>query len=95
MRAIRWHARRDVRLDEVAMPTPGARDVVIRIEAAAICGTDVDEVRLGPITVPVRPHPISGRAAPMTLGHEMVGVVEVAGDSAGFAPGSRVAPWPS
>jgi len=77
------------------MPTPGARDVVIRIEAAAICGTDVDEVRLGPITVPVRPHPISGRAAPMTLGHEMVGVVEVAGDSAGFAPGSRVAPWPS
>jgi (R,R)-butanediol dehydrogenase / meso-butanediol dehydrogenase / diacetyl reductase len=74
---------------------PREIEVLVRIEAAAICGTDVDEVRLGPITVPVEPHPISGRSAPMTLGHEMVGVVAEAGPDAGLAPGTRVAPWPS
>lgn len=95
MRAVRWHARGDVRLDEVPVPTPRETEVVIRIEAAAICGTDVDEVRLGPITVPVQPHPVNGRVAPITLGHEMVGFVDVAGDASGLVPGSRVAPWPS
>ena len=95
MRAVRWHARGDVRLDEVPIPTPGDSEVLVRIEAAAICGTDVHEVRLGPITVPVQPHPVNGRVAPMTLGHEMVGFVEVAGGASGLAPGTRVVPWPS
>jgi (R,R)-butanediol dehydrogenase/meso-butanediol dehydrogenase/diacetyl reductase len=95
MRAVRWHARGDVRLDEVPVPTPGDTEVLLRIEAAAICGTDVDEVRLGPITVPVQPHPVNGRTAPMTLGHEMVGVVSAAGSGSGLAPGARVVPWPS
>jgi threonine dehydrogenase-like Zn-dependent dehydrogenase len=93
--AVRWHARGDVRLDEVPVPTPRDKEVLIRIEAAAICGTDVDEVRLGPITVPVEPHPVNGRMAPMTLGHEMVGFVAVAGGASGLSPETRVAPWPS
>jgi hypothetical protein len=59
MRAVRWHARGDVRLDDVLVPAPSEDEVLVRVEAAGICGTDVDEVRLGPITVPVRPHPIS------------------------------------
>jgi (R,R)-butanediol dehydrogenase / meso-butanediol dehydrogenase / diacetyl reductase len=95
MRAVRWHARADVRLDEVPIPSPTETQVLIRIEAAAICGTDVDEVRLGPITVPVTPHPVNGRSAPITLGHEMVGVVVEAGRASGVAVGARVAPWPS
>ena len=40
MRAVRWHARDDVRLDEVPVPTPGDTQVLVRIEAAAICGTE-------------------------------------------------------
>lgn len=95
MRAVRWHARGDVRLDEVPVPTPGVTQVLLRIEAAAICGTDVDEVRFGPITVPVQPHPVNGRTAPMTLGHEMVGVVAAAGPKSAVGVGARVAPWPS
>ena len=95
MRAVRWHARDDVRLDEVVVPSPGYAQVLLRVEAAAICGTDIDEVRLGPITVPVRPHPVSGRSAPITLGHEIVGVVVEAGPGSGLAVGARVAPWPS
>jgi (R,R)-butanediol dehydrogenase/meso-butanediol dehydrogenase/diacetyl reductase len=77
------------------VPTPGGTQVLVRVEAAAICGTDVDEVRLGPITVPVRPHPVNGRSAPMTLGHEIVGFVAEAGPGSGVAVGTRVAPWPS
>jgi (R,R)-butanediol dehydrogenase/meso-butanediol dehydrogenase/diacetyl reductase len=95
MRAVRWHARDDVRLDDVPVPVPSGSQVLLRVEAAAICGTDVDEARLGPITVPVAPHPVSGRCAPMTLGHEIVGVVAEAGPSSGLGVGQRVAPWPS
>lgn len=95
MRAVRWHGRDDVRLDEVPIPTPSDSQVLLRVEAAAICGTDVDEVRLGPITVPVKPHPVSGRTAPVTLGHEVVGVVAEAGPASGWAVGDRLAPWPS
>jgi (R,R)-butanediol dehydrogenase/meso-butanediol dehydrogenase/diacetyl reductase len=95
VRAVRWHARDDVRLDDVPVPSATDTQVLLRVEAAAICGTDVDEVRLGPITVPVRPHPVSGRSAPITLGHEIVGVVAEAGPASGVAVGARVAPWPS
>jgi len=94
MRAVRWHARGDVRLDTVPVPAMGDDQVRIRVEAAGICGTDVDEVAAGPITVPVEPHRVSGRSAPMTLGHEVVGVVEAAGRAAGVPVGTRVAPWP-
>jgi (R,R)-butanediol dehydrogenase/meso-butanediol dehydrogenase/diacetyl reductase len=95
MKAVRWHARNDVRLDEVPLPVPTGSQVRLRVEAAGICGTDVDEVRLGPITVPVTPHPVSGRAAPITLGHEIVGIVDEAGPDAALAVGQRVSPWPS
>jgi len=95
MKAVRWHARGDVRLDDVLVPGPGDGEVLLRVEAAAICGTDVDEVRHGPVTVPVQPHPVSGRSAPITLGHEIVGVVAEAGPGSDLEVGRRVAPWPS
>lgn len=94
MRALRWHARGDVRLDDVPVPVHRADQVLVRIEAAGICGTDIDEVRDGPTTIPVEPHPVSGLAAPVTLGHEVVGVVETAGPEADIEIGARVAPWP-
>jgi (R,R)-butanediol dehydrogenase/meso-butanediol dehydrogenase/diacetyl reductase len=95
VRAVRWHGRDDVRLDEIPVPTPRPGQVLLRVDAVAICGTDVDEVRFGPVTVPVEPHPISGRSAPITLGHEIVGTVVRAGSGAHLANGFRVAPWPS
>ena len=95
MRAVRWHGRGDVRLDEVPVPAAAADQVLLRVEAAAICGTDVDEVRSGPVTVPVEPHPVSGRSAPVTLGHEIVGTVAEAAPGSPLLVGARVAPWPS
>lgn len=92
MRALRWHARGDLRLDEVEIPRPGAGQVLIAVRRVGLCATDVEEYRDGPLDIPVtQPHPLSGRQAPITLGHEVVGnVVESTPD--GPAIGSFVVP---
>jgi (R,R)-butanediol dehydrogenase/meso-butanediol dehydrogenase/diacetyl reductase len=73
MRAVRWHARGDVRVDFVpAAPPPGPGEVRVRVEWCGICGTDREEWRAGPLFIPTeRPHPLTGTKAPITLGHEV------------------------
>ena len=51
---------------EIAIPQGGARDVLIRVNAAGICHSDA-HYRAG--VSPVKP-------LPRTLGHEVAGVVE-------------------
>lgn len=76
MRAARWHGALDVRVEEVPTPRPGPDEVLVRIERAGICGTDVEEYLAGPVSIPVGwRHPTSGRQAPLTLGHELIGTV--------------------
>jgi (R,R)-butanediol dehydrogenase/meso-butanediol dehydrogenase/diacetyl reductase len=81
MRAVRLHGRFDVRLDEV--PAPEIRrtdDVLIRVLYCGVCGTDVGEYREGPQFVPAgKPHPLTGRQVPLTLGHEFCGEVLAVG----------------
>jgi len=68
-------------LQEVPVPKIGDRDVLVRVKAAGICHSDV-HYRAG--TSPVRP-------LPMTLGHEVSGVVEKAGSAVkDLAPGDPV-----
>lgn len=83
MLALRWHARGDVRLDEVDPPGPPApHEVQIAVTWCGICGTDVEELRHGPVFIPVDgPHPLTGRQAPLTLGHEVSGVVVAVGSA--------------
>ena len=58
MRALRFHAARDLRVEDVPEPSaPGPGDVVVRIAACGICGTDLHEYTAGPIVTPVEPHP--------------------------------------
>src|SRR4051794_4349798 len=92
MLAARWWARNDVRVEDIADPgLPGEGWVRIRVEACGICGTDLEEYRDGPILVPTAPHPLTHRCAPLTLGHEGVGIVEAVGEGASLDPGTRVA----
>jgi (R,R)-butanediol dehydrogenase / meso-butanediol dehydrogenase / diacetyl reductase len=94
MLALRWHGRGDVRLDEVAPPPPpGPGEVQVAVAWCGICGTDVEEFRHGPVFVPVdAPNPLTGRRAPLTLGHEFSGRVVAAGPGvAAPAVGERVA----
>jgi (R,R)-butanediol dehydrogenase/meso-butanediol dehydrogenase/diacetyl reductase len=94
MKAARWHARGDVRIEDVPVPEPGPGDLLLRVSWCGICGTDVEEYLAGPTIVPVDvPNSLTGRAAPLTLGHEFVGVVAGVGPQvSGFQVGDRVAP---
>jgi (R,R)-butanediol dehydrogenase / meso-butanediol dehydrogenase / diacetyl reductase len=93
MLAVRWHARGDVRVEEVPPPgPPGPGDVQLAVSWCGICGTDLEEWLYGPVFIPVVPHSITGAAAPVILGHEFAGVVTALGDGVtGLGLGERVA----
>ena len=82
MRALTWHGKRDVRVDEVPDPRiEQPTDAIVRITSTAICGSDLHlyEV-LGPF---LQPGDI--------LGHEPMGIVEEVGpDVTHIKPGDRV-----
>jgi len=70
MKAIRLvEIGRPLEMQEVPVPAIGNKDVLVRIKAAGICHSDV-HYRAG--TSPVKPLPV-------TLGHEVAGLVEAAG----------------
>ena len=81
MRAVRCYAPEDYRLEEIAVPSPGPGEVLIRLEACGICASDVkcfagaplfwgDETRKGFVQTPV------------TAGHELIGRVAALGEGA-------------
>jgi threonine dehydrogenase-like Zn-dependent dehydrogenase len=82
MRALTWHGKRDVRVEEV--PDPQLKeptDAIIRVTTSGICGSDLHlyEV-LGPFM---------GQGD--ILGHEPMGIVEEVGpDITNLRPGDRV-----
>jgi (R,R)-butanediol dehydrogenase/meso-butanediol dehydrogenase/diacetyl reductase len=91
MKALRWHAARDVRLDEVPEPAARAGEVVVAVAACGICGSDLHEYLHGPVYIPTAPHPLTGVAAPVTLGHEFSGrVIEAGPGVGGLRAGDRV-----
>ncbi len=94
MKAARWHGRQDVRVEQVPEPRAQPGELVLKVSWCGICGTDMEEYRHGPNIIPVEtPNGLTGRTAPLTLGHEFAGtVVEVGEGVSGFAPGDRVAP---
>ncbi|MDE1994558.1 MAG: zinc-dependent alcohol dehydrogenase family protein [Rhizobiaceae bacterium] len=67
-------------LIELEKPVPLGDELLVRVEACGICGTD-RHLYLGEF--PSRP--------PVTLGHEFAGIVEAVGrDVKGFTPGMRI-----
>jgi threonine dehydrogenase-like Zn-dependent dehydrogenase len=82
MKALTWHGRRDVRVDEV--PDPAIQeptDAIIRVTSSGLCGSDLHlyEV-LGPFLDPGD-----------VLGHEPMGIVEEVGAAVSqIRPGDRV-----
>lgn len=84
MKALRKlsHGENQVKLVDVSEPVPGYKEILIKVERAGICGTDLHI--LHDQFSKVRP--------PVTLGHEFAGVVtDVGPGAAGWAPGDRVA----
>ena len=71
MRAMVFHGPGDLRFEQLSVPTPAPGEVVLRIEAALTCGTDVKTLRRG--------HPVMIPRVPTVFGHEFAGTVTAIG----------------
>lgn len=83
MRGVVFHGPRDVRLEGLDLPAVGSADVLLRIEACGVCGSDLASYADGHY---VRPGQV--------MGHEMSAVVVESGAELDLAAGQRVAVRP-
>ena len=71
MKALVWHGPNSMTIDDVAEPRPKTDEVVVRSEAAGICGSEV-EGYLGRM---------ANRVPPLVMGHEFAGTVIEVGEA--------------
>jgi len=78
MRVAWWYNNRDVRVEEMPVPPIGPGELLVRVEASGICGSDVMEwYRLD--------------RAPLVLGHEIGGQIVAVGEGVEqYREGERV-----
>jgi L-iditol 2-dehydrogenase len=78
MRVAMYYSNRDVRVEELPIPAIGPNELLVRVRASGICGTDVLEW-------------YRTQKAPLVLGHEITGEVTAVGEGVeGFEVGDRV-----
>ncbi len=83
MRAQVFHGPGDLRFEDLPVPEPEPGGLVMRVDAALTCGTDVKTLRRG--------HPVMIPHVPTVFGHELAGVVTaVRGSGPGVKEGDRV-----
>ena len=82
MQAIVYYAPGDIRVDEVPKPECAPGGLLVRVDACAVCGTDLKS----------RQHGNPRIKAPLVMGHEFTGIVETTSPDAvgGFLPGDRI-----
>jgi len=82
MRAVIYYAPGDIRVEEIEKPECGRGELLVRVDACAVCGTDLKS----------RQHGNPRINAPLVMGHEFTGIVETVSPEAvgGFEPGDRV-----
>ncbi|KAL2829602.1 chaperonin 10-like protein [Aspergillus pseudoustus] len=80
MRAARFYAAKDIRVEEIRAPQPDDSDnndkVLVEVEWCGICGSDLNEYLLGPFAIPsprTGAHPLTKDILPVTMGHELTG----------------------
>lgn len=80
MKAAMYYGYRDLRVEDIPEPKVAAGKVKVKVAWAGICGTDRHEYN-GPVWIPVnKPHRITGRQAPLVLGHEFTGIITEVGE---------------
>jgi len=85
MRAVRFERAHDLHVVDASLRTVREGEVLVKVEACGICGTDVHIVE-----------GVSRSTPPIVLGHEYAGVVEECGSAVqGLAPGDYVAVDPN
>ena len=82
MRVLNIHGAGDVRLDTYARPAAGPNDVVVKMKACGICGSDLSYIKIGGIPTP---------GTITALGHEGAGeILEVGSAVQGISVGDAV-----
>jgi (R,R)-butanediol dehydrogenase/meso-butanediol dehydrogenase/diacetyl reductase len=75
-----------IEVTETGRPVPGPRDVLLKVRACGICGTDAAFVQMG--GMPLGP---GGQTTAIPLGHEPAGeIAEMGAEVTGLKPGDRV-----
>ena len=78
MKIAVWYNNRDIRIMDQPRPKPGPREMLVKVMACGICGSDIVEWYRLP-------------RAPLVQGHELgADVVEVGAEVTRFKPGDRV-----
>lgn len=78
MRVAMYYSNRDIRIQEMPVPEAGPGELLVKVMASGICGSDVMEW--------YRAHKV-----PLVLGHEIAGEVAAVGrDVKGYARGDRM-----
>ncbi len=81
MKALVYHGPRDLRYEEVATPAPKNGEVLVKVRAVSICGSDLSGYKGGSAM----------RVAPLIMGHEFSGEIAVLGQGVtGMKVGDRV-----
>lgn len=82
MKLLKIHGVNDVRLDDYTLPEAGPKDVVVKMKACGICGSDLSYIKVGGIPTP---------GTETALGHEGAGeVLRVGSDVTGVKVGDPV-----
>ena len=85
MKAARLYGVEDIRIEDIAIPEIAEDEVLIKVKASFICGTDVRFYKNG-----------SPLDQPLVAGHEIAGVVEKVGSRVGgYKTGMRVGVAPN
>jgi L-iditol 2-dehydrogenase len=78
MKIALWYNNRDIRIEDVPLPQPGPREMLVKVMSCGICGSDIVEWYRLP-------------RAPLVQGHEIgAEVVKVGSSVADYKPGDRV-----
>ncbi len=80
MKAVVYHGKGDLRVEDVPVPEPGPGEMLVRVDACGICPTDLKKIENGLL------------AGPRIFGHEIAGtVVRLGAGTRGFREeGERV-----
>jgi L-iditol 2-dehydrogenase len=79
MKAVVYHGKGDLRVEDVPVPEPGPGEMLVRVDACGICPTDLKKIENGLLP------------GPRIFGHEIAGTVAALGSGTrAFREGERV-----
>jgi L-iditol 2-dehydrogenase len=81
MKAVVFHAPEDERVEDFPKPECGAGEILVKVDACAVCGSDLKAFHVG--NPRIKP--------PMVIGHEFTGIIEELSEGVdGYAVGDRI-----